>query len=157
MTFPPLQQVTGLLGFESRKYICPFIFMSITFPVHIITLEKWTKELDWPTQVLEVTLWVSSHETISSSPSIRWMENIRVLGGGTPTTTAMRRGQAWGIHALPPGDSAQHDAEAKSEARKWTTREWPWIQHRPGCKPQLKHFQLGWPLATLVSSSSKWT
>lgn len=67
MAFPPLQQVTGSLGSESRKYICPFIFMSITFPVHVITLEKWTKELKWPTQVLEVTLWVSSHETISSS------------------------------------------------------------------------------------------
>ena len=46
------------------------------------------------------------------------MENIRVLGGGTRTTAAMRRGQAWGIHTLLAGDGAQHDAEAQSEARK---------------------------------------
>ena len=74
MPFPPSHQVTGLLGSESRKYISPFIFTLITFPVQVTTLEKWTKELDWPTPITEATQWVSSHEITSSS--IRWVKTI---------------------------------------------------------------------------------
>lgn len=69
----PSQQVTGLLGSESRKYISPFVFTSKTFPAQVTTLEKWTKELDWPTQVKEATQWVFSREIMSSS--IRWVKN----------------------------------------------------------------------------------
>ena len=41
---PPSHQVTGLLGSESRKYISPFVFTSITFPGQVTMLKKWTKE-----------------------------------------------------------------------------------------------------------------
>lgn len=50
---PPLHRVSGLLGFEHRKYISGFILTSTAFTVHAITLEKWIKELDWPMQVTE--------------------------------------------------------------------------------------------------------
>lgn len=110
----------------TQKHISAIIFISITFQVHVTALEKWTKELDEPTQVTEATMWAHSHETI---PSMRWMENIRVLGGETPTTTAMRRGQVWGPghpHLVGnmslPRHSAQHDAEAQSEASDWMGR-----------------------------------
>lgn len=76
MTFSPSRCVTGLLGFKPRKYVIPFIFISITSPVHAMTLGKWTKELDWPKQGTDATTWVHS-ETISSS--MRWVEHIRVL------------------------------------------------------------------------------
>ena len=48
-------------------------------------------------------------------------------------------------HTPLPGDGVQHDADAQSKDSTWMSREWPWMQHRPGCKPQLKHCPLGWP------------
>lgn len=60
MTFPSSHEVTGLLGFESRKTTASFIFISIIFPGHVMTLEKWTEELDRPMHGFEATIWYTA-------------------------------------------------------------------------------------------------
>lgn len=52
---PPSRLVSGCLGFEYRNYISLFILISTGFTVRAMTLEKWTKELDWPMQATGAT------------------------------------------------------------------------------------------------------
>lgn len=56
-----------IAGLWTQKAYYFLHLLSIIFPVHVMTFEKWAEELDRPTQGSEATMWVYSHEAISSS------------------------------------------------------------------------------------------
>lgn len=161
MAFPLSHQVSGLFGFESKKYIFPFIYPSIAFPVHVMTLEKWTKEVYWPAEVAEATLWVCRHETIFSH--MRCVNNSRACGvraGGYSVTRAGRRGRAWGPghshlvgHPPPPRHDAQHDAESLSEASNGPGAKTGWAAN----PSSVWEVMISYTLLASVFLSSKWS